>query len=194
LGVEAKGEAGRGHAPDAPSSDLGWTVAKALAEECGGWAGEEKDAEGGPSFRLLFPLAGPPPAAEGAAPESVPRGRGKVWVVQADAASRETSLRLLRRLGYEAEGFPDGASAVRRLESGAADLAVIDWNLPMLGGKDTALVLRAARPRLKLVFMGAPAKIARDSVPDGAVLLPRFHHIQEFAAAVRDALGPMPPG
>ncbi len=130
-------------------------------------------------------------APDGNAADSgrIEHGQGRIWVVQSDPSARETALNLLCKLDYQTEGFADGASAVHRLESGAAcDLAVLDWDLPMLSGKDAAAVLRAMRPGLKLIFVGTPSKASRAGIPPDAILLPRSHRVDEFAAAVRAAL------
>jgi PAS domain S-box-containing protein len=144
LRVEAKGGRDGGTAQPEASS-IGWTVARALADRCGGAAEEEMADDGSQTFGLCFPLAveAPPLGKRDLLPDS---GQGEVMLVQPEASLRETALRLLRQWGYAVEAFADGAGAIRRLESGGAcDLAIVDWDLPVLSGRDTASVLRAMR-------------------------------------------------
>jgi PAS domain S-box-containing protein len=187
LSAEAKG--GSVVPGDSVPSHLGWTVALALTENLGGSGSEEKTGAGSSVFHLYFPLSAQ--AGKGETKEAVhpQQGQGRVMVVQADHRLRETLLKLLADMGHKAEGCADSGSVIRQLDSGAAcDLAIVDWDMPVLNGRDTATVLRTLRPGLRLLFIGVPLNASRNGLPPDAVLLPRFHRPQEFAAAVQAAL------
>ncbi len=185
LRVEARGGDSAAVVEPAATS-LGWTVACALAEQCGGLGFEAASSEGR-YFRLSFPAADSTTLQ--ATPSAPPAaGKGRILVVQSDAPLRETALRLLQHLGYEPTGCPDGASAVRELEQAAFDAALVDWELPVLNGRDTVSVLRAMRPEIKAVFVGIPAKAPRQGLPVDTVTLPRFHGVGDLAAALQAAL------
>src|SRR3954468_8789579 len=87
----------------------------------------------------------------------------KDFVVDDDAAVRESLGRALRLEGYEVELAADGAEALERLESDGAgvDLVVLDVLMPNVDGLEVCRRLRRSGSRLPVLML-----TARDEVAD----------------------------
>ena len=87
----------------------------------------------------------------------------KVFVVDDDAAVRESLGRALRLEGYDVELAADGAEALERLESDGTgvDLVVLDVLLPNMDGLEVCRRLRRSGSRLPVLML-----TARDEVAD----------------------------
>ncbi len=86
----------------------------------------------------------------------------KVFVVDDDAAVRESLGRALRLEGYEVELAADGAAALERLESdGSPDLVVLDVLMPNVDGLEVCRRIRRSGSRLPVLML-----TARDEVAD----------------------------
>jgi two-component system response regulator MprA len=87
----------------------------------------------------------------------------KVFVVDDDAAVRESLARALRLEGYDVELAADGAEALERLEGDGAgvDLVVLDVLMPDVDGLEVCRRLRRAGSRLPVLML-----TARDEVAD----------------------------
>ena len=66
-----------------------------------------------------------------------------VAVVEDEETIREAVALALRREGYRAEAFADGADAWRALSAGLPDLAILDIGLPRMDGLELCRRLRA---------------------------------------------------
>jgi two-component system, OmpR family, response regulator MprA len=87
----------------------------------------------------------------------------KVFVVDDDAAVRESLGRALRLEGYDVELAADGAEALERLEGdgAAADLVVLDVLMPNVDGLEVCRRIRRSGSRLPVLML-----TARDEVAD----------------------------
>ena len=87
----------------------------------------------------------------------------KVFVVDDDAAVRESLGRALRLEGYDVELAADGAEALERLESDGAgvDLVVLDVLMPNVDGLEVCRRIRRGGSRLPVLML-----TARDEVAD----------------------------
>ena len=87
----------------------------------------------------------------------------KVFVVDDDAAVRESLGRALRLEGYEVELAADGAEALERLESDGVgvDLVVLDVLMPNVDGLEVCRRIRRSGSRLPVLML-----TARDEVAD----------------------------
>ncbi|MEO6951721.1 MAG: response regulator transcription factor [Polyangia bacterium] len=85
----------------------------------------------------------------------------KVLVIEDDPAVARALLRGLGEEGHEVEHFSDGAAGLAALSRGAADVCILDLQLPVLDGLS---LLRSARAR----GVTTPVLVvtARDAVPD----------------------------
>ncbi|MFL6019703.1 MAG: response regulator transcription factor [Gaiellaceae bacterium] len=87
----------------------------------------------------------------------------KVFVVDDDAAVRESLGRALRLEGYDVDLAADGAEALERLESDGAgvDLVVLDVLMPNVDGLEVCRRIRRSGSRLPVLML-----TARDEVAD----------------------------
>jgi len=87
----------------------------------------------------------------------------RVFVVDDDAAVRESLGRALRLEGYDVELAADGSEALERLESDGADvdLVVLDVLMPAVDGLEVCRRLRRNGSRLPVLML-----TARDEVAD----------------------------
>jgi two-component system, OmpR family, response regulator MprA len=87
----------------------------------------------------------------------------RVFVVDDDAAVRESLGRALRLEGYEVELAADGSEALERLENDGADvdLVVLDVLMPTVDGLEVCRRLRRSGSRLPVLML-----TARDEVAD----------------------------
>ncbi|NNN05153.1 MAG: response regulator [Elusimicrobia bacterium] len=96
-----------------------------------------------------------------AAPRVLVRRRCRILVVDDNAVNRRIAALLLESLGYGCEAFPGAHSALARLESGPAELVLLDCQMPEMDGYAAAGEIRAreaaGRPRTTIVAMTAHA-------------------------------------
>jgi len=76
-----------------------------------------------------------------------------VTVVEDEDGIREAVCVALRREGYRAESFDDGARAWEAFERALPDLAILDIGLPRLDGLELCRRLRAKSEVLPIVFL-----------------------------------------
>jgi CheY-like chemotaxis protein len=70
-------------------------------------------------------------------------GAKAVLLVEDDPATRELFRFAFRNAGFVVIAVEDGLDALRRIESDAPDVIVLDIGLPRLGGRDVLRELRA---------------------------------------------------
>jgi len=148
----------------------------------------------GTSVRLYLPLA--PRAAQQLEIEREPaaaRGCGHVLLVDDEPTVREMATALLRDLGYQVTGCADGHEAVAyyRDHWRGVDLVILDLVMPVLGGRDAFLAMRAINPRIRaLVSSGFGLNGKAQSILDegGLAFLGKPYRRAELARAVAAAL------
>jgi two-component system chemotaxis response regulator CheY len=94
------------------------------------------------------------------------KGR-RALVVDDSRAIRSMLRRLLQSLEFEVAEAGNGAEALERLHNGAPiDLALVDWNMPVMDGLEFVKAMRAERAFADVVVLmvsseSDPAKVAR---------------------------------
>lgn len=94
-----------------------------------------------------------------------------ILVVEDDNAFRTLLVNAFRDRGYEAEGVPDGASAIRAAERDSPEMAVVDLRLPDESGLDVVRQLKAIDASTAIVVLTGYGSIATalESVRLGAM-------------------------
>ncbi|MEO7427346.1 MAG: response regulator, partial [Fibrobacteria bacterium] len=134
-------------------SGLGLTIVDSIMKQHKGYVEVDSDKRTGTEFRLYFQPAAKSVGPEPSAPAEAPGGKGEVLFVDDDEIIRRTAGRIIEDLGYTAATAADGASAIRFIESGLHfDLVVMDVDMPVMNGLDTAEVLWRLRPDLRILF------------------------------------------
>ncbi|MBW8888231.1 MAG: response regulator [Fibrobacteres bacterium] len=139
-------------------SGLGLTIVDSIMKQHKGFVEVDSDRKIGTRFQLYFQPAVKAEGREPAAPAPAPGGKGEprqgeILFVDDDEVIRRMAARIMGELGYTAATAADGASAIRIVESGLHfDLVVLDVDMPVMNGLDTANVLWRLRPDLKILF------------------------------------------
>ncbi|OQA32540.1 MAG: Blue-light-activated protein [Acidobacteria bacterium ADurb.Bin340] len=142
--------------PVGKGTGLGLATVHSVAAAHQGALELHSDVGHGTCVRLLLPVlegtsAGPAVRSPEAAQGSVPR---RILLVDDDDLVRQSLAGLLASGGHRVETAPDGASALRHLESGGAiDLVVLDLNMKGLDGAETLARLRRLRPELPVLLV-----------------------------------------
>ncbi len=173
-------------------SGLGLTIVDSIMKHHKGYVEVDSDSKTGTSFRLYFLTSTKIQGQEPVAPPGAPTGSGEVLLVDDDEVMRRTAARILGELGYTPATAADGISAVRILESGLHfDLVVLDVDMPVMNGLDTADVLWRVKPDLKILFCtGRQHQYDLSSVMSrpNAFLIAKPFDMAALAAKVREAL------
>jgi PAS domain S-box-containing protein len=181
----------------APGSGIGLGLATVfgIVRQSGGHIHVQSERGRGSTFMIDMPAVAaeapmpvPPPSALSPA-----RGQETILVVEDEPAVLGFASRLLERNGYRVLGASNGteALAIARAHPGPIDLLFSDMVMPGMSGPETAAAIKAARPRIKLLFSsgyseemnlrrGGEAKLPFVSKPYSA---------EDLLAAVRLAIG-----
>jgi len=146
----------------------------------------------GTRVKLRFPAADPEasPPRQAPAPAGPPARPLAVLLVDDDELVRRSTGMLVEVLGHKVTSASSGEEALALLEGGAeADVAVLDMNMPGLGGKGTLPRLLALRPGLRVFLAtGRADQEALDLVaahPE-AILLPKPFSIEQLQNLLAD--------
>ena len=118
-----------------------------------------------------------------------PAHKATVLVVEDDPALRTFYRSALTIAGYAVVAVEDGIDALRRIESDAPDLVVLDMALPRLGGRDVQreLASRVETRRVPIVVVSGTE--TRDlSLADFACVIRKPITAEELIAAVEKCL------
>ncbi len=104
----------------------------------------------GTVFTIVVPKTGRQETSTSHAPdvqqakaESAEPCGAHVLLAEDDAVSREIACKMLERLGCTVVAVENGREALEASERGSFDLALLDMNMPEMGGLEAARVLRA---------------------------------------------------
>lgn len=173
---------------------LGLTSVFGIVQSLGGAIRVESAPGAGATFEIHFPApsGGPNPVAEEPG-ESAP---GPVLLVEDDDAVRLLTRQLLEHFGY---AVVDASSAARALELYAsADppfrLLITDVSMPEIDGIELVRRLRAISPSIRaLFFTGYSEELNRRPADLRSIpVLAKPFSAEALAAAVREAIGPLP--
>jgi len=140
---------------------LGLTISAALVELMGGSLDVRSAPGAGSCFRVELPIGAAADAAPATGPTlpAQPRAGLSVLVVEDGADNQRLIRALLERLECRVEIVPDGAQAIERLRDTAKafDVVLLDMQMPVLDGYETARELRRLGMELPIVALTAHA-------------------------------------
>jgi CheY-like chemotaxis protein len=140
---------------------LGLAISKRLVEMMGGDIRVESRVGEGTTFEFTF-TAGIAPSAEPAteaASNGHPR-RLKILVAEDNKVNQIVTVRMLQKMGCQADLACDGASAISSVEANSYDLVLMDLNMPLVDGLEAARRIRrmpTAQSRVPIVALTASA-------------------------------------
>ncbi|HVZ30891.1 MAG TPA: ATP-binding protein, partial [Polyangiaceae bacterium] len=137
----------------------------------------------------VLPLAVRAAAAPAATFQSTGRGGKRILVVDDNGDARELLAEMLRALGYDVEPAPDGPAALEKLDTFAADVAILDLGLPVMDGFELArrILETRANPRLRLIALtgyGRDSDLARTAATGFHAHLVKPVHVSTLISAI----------
>ena len=131
-----------------------------------------------------------------ASPSSVPRGNGRILVVDDEEIQVQTMTSMLERLGYKAIGKTDPRRALRefRRHPEAFDLVLTDQNMPKMDGLTLIKTLRGlpqykSAPILMLTTESSDAMKAQGKAAGATGWLVKPFDPQKLLEVVKKVIG-----
>jgi two-component system, cell cycle sensor histidine kinase and response regulator CckA len=173
---------------------LGLATCYGIVRQAGGYIHAYSEVGHGTTFRIYLPRVDAPIDADVAT--ETPRqsaGHETVLVVEDDAIVRRVTVRGLRQLGYEVLEASNGAEALDiAIRHGAVDLVLTDVVMPQMNGRELAERVRAAQPRIVVLFVSgytANAIVHHGVLDPGIEFLAKPFNIAALHARIRKMLG-----
>ncbi|MGX6646409.1 response regulator [Maricaulaceae bacterium MS644] len=133
---------------------LGLAIANELAALAGGALEVDDAPEGGAVFRVILPLitadpvVTPPPRTAGAS-EAAPSPARHALLVEDNPVNREVAEEALVLHGWRVSSEARAEPALKRLQSEAFDLVIMDREMPGLNGEEAIRLIRAMGPPVR---------------------------------------------
>jgi signal transduction histidine kinase/CheY-like chemotaxis protein/ligand-binding sensor domain-containing protein len=145
---------------------LGLAISQQLVHAMGGEI--DLDSTPGCGSRFQFELA-LPRQPQGTATPLPDQARGKrVLIVDDNPLMRDMLERQLRHDGFTAQAVASGAAALEHLAKEAADVLLVDWDMPDLNGIDTVRSLGTTPAGAQLPAVLMVSEFAREPVVQAA--------------------------
>jgi PAS domain S-box-containing protein len=169
---------------------LGLASSYGVVQTHGGSIAVESEPGRGACFKVSLPRvlgASLSSVAEGRSAA----GRGRVLVVDDDAAVRTSTTRMLRTLGYEVLTAADGdeAEALVGRREGQLDVLVCDLAMPHKSGPEVAQAIKQLYPDIKVLFVSGYPRGAERELPAESFLQKPYD--REALARKLAALAPL---
>jgi PAS domain S-box-containing protein len=173
---------------------LGLSVVYGIVRSHNGYIGVESEVDSGTIFSIYLPRSknSRPVQAERKGVVDVVGGTERILLIEDEISVGQVGADILVELGYKIELAENGREAVDRLAAGQwFDLAILDMNMPRMGGRDTFKKIKAICPSMRvLVCSGYSASMLDDAEfaqsIDGFIQKP--YELSEFARKIRTIL------
>jgi PAS domain S-box-containing protein len=180
-----------------PGQGTGWGLATVygIVKQSGGYVCVQSETGRGTTFKVYLPRVDAP--IEAAAPDPVGtaslRGSEGILLVEDQAEVRNLLRRLLEARGYHVLVAASGPDALRLTvqHPGPIDLLLTDVVMPGMSGREVALLLAPAHPKMKTLYLSGHTdeSIARHGLLEpGIAFLQKPFTADALARKVREVL------
>ena len=173
---------------------LGLAAVQGIVHGHGGSLVVDSSIGKGTTFTVLLPAAsGKAVEVTPQAPPSVENlGSGTVLVVDDEEGVRRIAQRVLELAGYQVLVASDGAEAIEifKQSSSEIDLVILDLTMPVIGGEQALVAMRAINPEVRVVLSSgysAQDLSARGEAPE-EFFLQKPYRCGELMDVVREAM------
>jgi len=169
---------------------LGLAQLYGFAQQSGGTARIDSEEGKGTTVTIYLPRTEATAEAARAVPhEEGGRRRGRVLLVDDDAAVLEATAALVAELGFEVSPASSGEAALAMLAADRFDLLMTDVAMPGMNGVELARAAREAAPGLPVLFASGYADVQTFGAELGCeILLKKPFRIGEVAARIQQVL------
>jgi CheY-like chemotaxis protein len=148
---------------------LGLATVYGIIKQSGGYIWVYSEPGQGTTFKIYLPLvaASADKRVRVEVSEKASRGSETIMVVEDDSSLREVTCEFLRGSGYIviSAGSPEEALCVAEGHRGPIDFLLTDIIMPKMNGRELAVQLSVARPRIKVLYVsGYTDGVVRDGV------------------------------
>jgi len=136
---------------------LGLAIVSSIVERHGGYVAVRSEIDVGTTFEVYLPASRGCANRDDGPQEELPRGTGRILLMDDEEEIHRTVGRMLRLLGYEVESARNGVEALESYQTSLEgddpyDLVIIDLTIPGgMGGQETGQRLREMHPEARLV-------------------------------------------
>jgi two-component system cell cycle sensor histidine kinase/response regulator CckA len=174
---------------------LGLSMVFGIVKNHGGCVDVQSERGAGTVFRVYLP-EGPEGALKekAAMDEALPRGRGKILLVDDQDTVREVANDMLEALGYEVITAADGMEGISRYRElwREIDLVILDMVMPNLSGGDCFRRMKEINPKARVVLSsgysmdGAIQEVMNEGI---LAFIQKPYRMEELSRVVGTAVG-----
>ena len=183
--------------PKGKGTGLGLAMVYGIVKQSGGYIWVYSERDRGTAFKIYLPRVDAP--VESAPPHAVApgslRGSETILVVEDQEEVRSVIRRMLEGRGYRVLVAAGGHEALRlgsELEtSQTIDLLVTDVVMPLMSGREVALLLGPAFPKMRVLYLSGytdESIVHHGMLEPGIAFLQKPFSAQALAGKVREAL------
>jgi two-component system cell cycle sensor histidine kinase/response regulator CckA len=174
---------------------LGLSMVFGIVKNHGGCVDVRSEAGAGSVFRVFLPESAEGSTKEKAALDrSLPRGRGRILLVDDQEAVLEVAKDMLEALGYEVLTAVDGLEGVSRYRDlwREVDLVILDMVMPNLSGGDCFRRMKEINPKARVVLSsgysmdGSIQEVMNDGI---LAFIQKPYRLEELSRVVGTAVG-----
>lgn len=138
-------------------SGLGLSIAYSVIKKHGGHIEVESKVGHGTAFHLYIPASDKPAPEKRAEKQPPVQGKGKILLMEDDAAVRNAAVHILEHIGYQVVSSRDGVEAVALYQEALTkgepfDAVILDLTVPGgMGGEEAVKKLLAIDPAAKVI-------------------------------------------
>ncbi len=178
-------------------SGLGLSVVQGIVEQHKGIIEVDSAPGEGSTFHMYFPVAQEEVKPTVVKTELPPKGRERILLIDDEPMVIDLAKSMLEQLGYRVTAFLDCAEALKQFADHYQnfDLAIMDYGMPNMNGKQFAEQLKQIRPDiLTILITGYGDLLAKEEIGawgiDGLLMKP--FQLQELSEATRKVLNKKP--